>query len=140
MSWDQSRSLTFPSGEDRLPEHGNYTITGLAWSGGGAIRRVEVSVDGGRSWTDAKLREPALKRAFTRFDFVWQWNGDEAVLQSRCTDELDQVQPSAAEFARFWGETVAEIHQGRASRFGYVNIIQPWKVATNGTVHNALET
>ena len=51
-----------------------------------------------------------------------------------------RVQPSAAEFARFWGETVAEIHQGRASRFGYVNIIQPWKVATNGTVHNALET
>ena len=132
--------ITFPSGEDRLLDPGNYTITGLAWSGGGAIRRVEVSVDGGRSWTDAKLRGPALSRAFTRFDLVWRWNGDETVLQSRCTDELDQVQPSAAEFASFWNQTVPEIFQGMGSRFGHVNIIQPWKVAANGTVHNALDT
>ena len=132
--------ITYPSGEDRLLDPGNYTITGLAWSGGGAIRRVEVSVDGGRSWTDAKLRGPALSRAFTRFDLVWRWNGDEAVLQSRCTDELDQVQPSAAEFASFWNQTVPEIFQGMGSRFGHVNIIQPWKVAANGTVHNALDT
>ena len=133
--------ITYPSGEDRLLDPGNYTITGLAWSGGGAVRRVEVSVDGGRSWTDAELRGPALKRAFTRFDLVWRWTGEEAVIQSRCTDELDQVQPSAAEFARFWKQdTVAEIFQGMGSRFGHVNIIQPWKVAANGTVHNALDT
>ena len=132
--------ITFPSGEDRLPEPGNYTITGLAWSGGGAIRKVEVSVDGGRSWTEATLRGPALKRAFTRFDLVWRWTGEEAVLQSRCTDELDQVQPSTAEFAQFWKQdTVADVFRGMASRFGHVNIIQPWRVATNGTVHNALE-
>ena len=132
--------ITFPSGEDHLPEHGTYTITGLAWSGGGAVRRVEVSTDGGQTWTDAKLRGPALKRAFTRFDLVWKWKGEEAVLQSRCTDELDQVQPSVAEFARFWNETESEIFLGGGSRFGHVNIIQPWKVATNGLVQNGLET
>ena len=132
--------ITFPSGEDHLPEHGTYTITGLAWSGGGAVRRVEVSTDGGQTWTDAKLRGPALKRAFARFDLVWKWKGEEAVLQSRCTDELDQVQPSVAEFARFWNETESEIFLGGGSRFGHVNIIQPWKVATNGLVQNALET
>ena len=132
--------ITFPSGEDHLPEHGTYTITGLAWSGGGAVRRVEVSTDGGQTWTDAKLRGPALKRAFARFDLVWKWKGEEAVLQSRCTDELDQVQPSVAEFARFWNETESEIFRGGGSRFGHVNIIQPWKVATNGLVQNALET
>ena len=132
--------ITFPSGEDRLPDRGNYTITGLAWSGGGAIRRVEVSADGGRSWKDAELQEPVLKRAFTRFHLTWRWNGEEAVLQSRCTDELDQLQPSAGEFAEFWGHTVADIHRTVGSRFGHVNFIQPWKVVTDGTVHNALET
>lgn len=132
--------ITFPSGEDMLPERGNYAISGLAWSGGGAIRRVEVSVDGGRTWTDAKLRGPALQRAFTRFDLVWQWNGEDAVLQSRCTDELGQVQPSAAEFAGFWNQTVPEIFQGMGSRFSHVNIIQPWRVAANGTVRNGMET
>ena len=132
--------ITSPSGEDHLPEHGTYTITGLAWSGGGAVRRVEVSTDAGQTWTDAKLRGPALKRAFARFDLVWKWKGEEAVLQSRCTDELDQVQPSVAEFARFWNETESEIFRGGGSRFGHFNVIQSWKVATNGLVQNALET
>lgn len=130
--------ITYPSGEDRLLEPRNYAITGLAWSGGGAVRRVEVSVDGGQTWTDATLRGSALKRAFTRFDLIWRWNGEEAELQSRCTDELDQVQPSVAEFAKFWNYSLEELHEGGGSRFGHVNFIQPWRVAANGTVHNGL--
>ena len=31
-------------------------ITGLAWSGGGAVRKVEVSTDGGQTWKEAKLQ------------------------------------------------------------------------------------
>ena len=40
--------ITFPSGDQRLPGRGFYEISGLAWSGGGAIRKVEVSTDGGK--------------------------------------------------------------------------------------------
>ena len=50
--------ITRPSGGQRLTGPGFYEITGLAWSGAGAIRRVEVSTDGGRSWKDAELQGP----------------------------------------------------------------------------------
>ena len=51
--------ITFPSGGQKLPGPGFYEISGLAWSGAGAIRGVEVSTDGGQSWKTAELRSPA---------------------------------------------------------------------------------
>ena len=47
--------ITFPSGEQRLPGKGFYEISGLAWSGGGAIKQVEVSTDGGKKWNKAAI-------------------------------------------------------------------------------------
>src|SRR6476620_10248640 len=75
--------ITRPSGGHHLPGSGYYEITGLAWSGGGAIRRVEVSSDGGRSWKDAQLHDPVARKAHTRFSIPWNWNGEECILQSR---------------------------------------------------------
>ena len=120
--------ITIPSGEQRLPGPGYYTIAGLAWSGSGAVRRVEVSTDGGRSWNDAAIDEPARRMAWTRFTAPWTWNGTEAMLQSRCTDEKGQVQPTAAEYRRFWGTSGAP----------HGNAIQPWRVTNDGIVFNAL--
>src|SRR5438309_9082907 len=84
--------ITYPSGGQQLPGRGFYEISGLAWSGGGAVRTVEVSTDGGRSWKDAEIRGTAYRMAHTRFGFHWNWDGKECVLQSRCTDELGTVQ------------------------------------------------
>ena len=67
--------ITRPSAGMTLPGRGFYEITGLAWSGGGRIRKVEVSTDGGRTWKDAKLQEPVLPKAHTRFRFHWNWDG-----------------------------------------------------------------
>jgi sulfane dehydrogenase subunit SoxC len=121
--------ITFPSaGGQPLRDRGFYMINGLAWSGCGAARRVEVSTDGGRTWNDAELQEPALRIAFTRFQFPWTWNGQETVLQSRCTDAQGQVQPSAAEHAAFWGH----------ARPPHGNPIQPWRVTSDGQIFNAL--
>ena len=86
--------ITFPSGGHKLAGPGYCQITGLAWSGRGRIARVEVSTDGGGTWRDASLQEPRLPRAFTRFYFPWTWDGKEAVLQSRSTDESGYVQPT----------------------------------------------
>src|SRR5207247_820500 len=66
--------ITRPSGGDKLGGAGIYELTGLAWSGRGAIKRVEVSTDGGATWHDAALQEPVLARAHTRFDFSWHWD------------------------------------------------------------------
>ncbi len=120
--------ITFPSGGQRLTSHGFQTVVGFAWSGSGAIRRVEVSTDGGKTWNDAQIQEPALRIALTRFQYPWTWTGSEAVLQSRCTDEHGQIQPTAADHARFWAPHTPP----------HGNMIQPWRIASDGQVFNAL--
>jgi sulfane dehydrogenase subunit SoxC len=118
--------ITFPSAGQRLPGSGFYEITGLAWSGRGRVRRVEISTDGGRTWRPATLQEPVLRLAHTRFRFPWRWDGREAVLQSRCTDETGYVQPTRADLVRIRGLNSVYCN----------NAIQSWKVMADGSIHN----
>lgn len=118
--------ITFPSGGQRLTGPGFYEITGLAWSGRGQIRRVDVSTDAGATWRRATLQEPALPKAHVRFRLPWRWDGSEAVLQSRCVDETGGVQPTLREIVKLRG--VNSVH--------HLNAIQSWKVAADGTVSN----
>jgi sulfane dehydrogenase subunit SoxC len=126
--------ITFPSGGQKLPERGWYEITGLAWSGGGAVRKVEVSTDGGKSWKDAKLKGTPQPMAHTRFGYMWNWDGDEHVILSRTTDAIGQVQPTREEAAKALG--VAYTPEFRLP--GNNNTIMPWKIARDGTVTNGL--
>jgi sulfane dehydrogenase subunit SoxC len=125
--------ITRPSGGQRLPGRGFYEITGLAWTGGGKVTRVDVSVDGGKTYRQAQLQDPVLPYAHTRFRFAWEWNGDEAILQSRCTDEKGEVQPTILEAAKVLG--VSPDYFMQADHF---NGIQPWKVNRDGSLVNAL--
>ena len=118
--------ITSPSGKMTLPERGIYEVTGLAWSGFGSIRQVEVSADGGRTWANAELQsEPGELRA-TRFRIPWRWLGKPAVLQSRATDSSGNVQP-----------TRHQALSGHAPGLVYhYNGIQSWQVAEDGSVSN----
>ena len=127
--------ITRPAGGQRLDSHGFYEITGLAWSGAGAIRRVEVSTDNGRTWKDAELQGPVLPKAHTRFGFAWNWGGEEAVLMSRSTDEHGQVQPSLVELGKIWD---VDANYLRTHGLGHANAIRPWKVTADGSVYNAI--
>jgi sulfane dehydrogenase subunit SoxC len=129
--------ITRPSGGQHLPTPGYYEITGLAWSGGGAIRRVEVSTDGGATWKDAKLQDPIASKAHTRFTFPWNWNGEETLLLSRCTDDKGTVQPSLAEVAKHWGVDV-DYFRKTSLIISDLNAIQPWRVNKYGSVKNAI--
>ena len=136
--------LTFPTGGHKLSGPGIYDITGLAWSGGGKVRRVEVSTDGGKTWKDAQLQEPILRIAHTRFHFTWKWNGEEARLQARCTDENGTIQPSATDLQKNWGSDMTPActeymgddckHIPRRAHRAY---IMTWLVNRDGTVVNA---
>ena len=119
--------ITRPSGGQKLTAKGFYEITGLAWSGHGKIKRVEVSVDDGKSWQDAELQEPVLTRALTRFRLPWHWDGSPAVIQSRATDETGYVQPTLAELVAVRG----------LNSFYHNNAIWPWRIDANGEVSNA---
>jgi sulfane dehydrogenase subunit SoxC len=118
--------ITFPSGGQTLPGPGVYELTGLAWSGLGRIERVEVTTDGGRTWTNAKLQEPRLPIAFTRFRLPWRFDGRDAVIASRATDETGYVQPSR--------EALIEV-RGTNSAYHF-NGMKFWRVRADGTVTN----
>jgi sulfane dehydrogenase subunit SoxC len=118
--------ITSPSGGQVLLDRGYHEIRGLAWSGRGKVRRVDVSTDGGRNWRVAKLQGPILAKALTRFHIDWTWAGAPALLQSRVIDETGYVQPS-----------IRELRAVRGTRSIYHNnAIQTWRVDPAGDVTN----
>ena len=118
--------ITNPSPGLVLHGRGIYQITGLAWTGAGQIKRVEVSADGGKSWADAQLDEPILPKSLTRFRAAWRWNGAPSTLLSRAIDQTGAVQP-----------TRTEVMAKRASgTFYHYNAIQAWSVDAAGEVRN----
>ena len=95
---------------------------------------------------------------YTGFRFAGNWDGEEAVLQSRCTDERGDVQRSLAEINVSYG-LAPDYYRGATpdsiwairnlgERFWAVrypdapmsktDAIQPWKVDRDGSVHNAI--
>jgi sulfane dehydrogenase subunit SoxC len=129
--------ITRPAGGYKMPGPGFHEITGLAWSGAGAVKRVEVSTDGGHTWKDAQLHDPIARKAHTRFSIPWTWDGSETVLQSRCTDETGTVQPTVVEVAKLWNADVDFLKKSQQV-IGDFNAIQPWKINSDGSVQNAI--
>jgi len=127
--------ITRPAGGQKLETPGYCEITGLAWSGADAIRKVEISTDGGKTWKDAELQGPVVPKAHTRFGFPWTWDGKETVIMSRSTDEKGQVQPTLAELGKIWDVSADYL---RTHGLGHANAIRPWKVSADGSVYNAI--
>jgi sulfane dehydrogenase subunit SoxC len=116
--------ITWPHANAPLAGAGWYEISGIAWSGHGRVKRVEVSTNGGESWAEAALNDPVLPRSFTRFRLPWTWDGRPAVLQSRVTDETGYRQPTRTELVR---------ERGRHGYFHY-NAIVSWAVDGEGVL------
>ena len=114
--------ITHPSPGHRLQSPGIYQISGLAWSGRGKVKKVEVSADGGKSWAEAELQEPVLSKSFTRFYIPWHWDGGKTVLKSRAWDETGAMQPEREKLI---------LERGRNGYFHY-NAQVAWLLDTEG--------
>ena len=121
---DAKSIITTPAYPAKLSGAGWWPIRGLAWSGRGKIDRVDVSTDGGRSWTTAAFLGPILPLAHARFELMWQWDGRPTRIMSRAIDETGYVQPTLAEYTRVRG----------AGTDYHFNAIRSWDVAADGTV------
>ena len=118
--------ITSPSGGQMLLSKGFFNVSGLAWSGRGKIKQVDVSFDGGKSWKTARLETPVMDKCLTRFNIDWVWDGSPLVLQSRAIDSTGFVQPSRSQLVKVRG-TRSTYHN---------NAIQSWNVAATGEVSN----
>ena len=133
LTMDAKSVITFPSGEMKLPGSGFYEISGLAWTGRGAIRKVEITTDGGQNWASAKLQTPVMPMSHTRFRYPWNWDGNPALIASRCIDETGYVQPTIAELNKVRG---VNGHPKFASIY-HNNGIMAWSINADGSVKNA---
>jgi sulfane dehydrogenase subunit SoxC len=136
MEDGRSRRFTFvmdaksvvvnPSPEAPLKHKGRNVLSGLAWSGRGRINRVDVTLDGGRNWVQARIDGLVLPKSLTRFYVDFDWDGRELMVQSRAYDETGYVQPTKAELRKVRG--VNNIYHN--------NGIQTWLVRANGETEN----
>jgi len=118
--------ITSPSPGLDLGPRGVYQVTGIAWSGSGRIRKVEISADGGSTWAEAALDDHVLPKCLTRFRAAWRWDGSDSIIMSRATDERGNVQPARA----------AIIAARPPASFYHYNGIQAWRVSDQGEVSN----
>jgi sulfane dehydrogenase subunit SoxC len=119
--------ITRPSGNMTMNGPGYYEISGIAWSGHGKITKVEISMDGGSTWTEAEMPGPVLPKCLSRFRLPWEWDGKPVLLQSRSTDEAGNVQPTRA----VWKAAVSAV------QFYQYNAIQTWQIGADNTVKNS---
>lgn len=127
FAMDVKSVVTFPSSSRSFKEKGPYEISGLAWSGRGRVAKVDVSVDGGKTWKRAQLQEPVLTKCLTRFRFPFVWDGRPLEIQSRAIDEDGWQQPTREKLIAA---------RGTNPRYHF-NAIQGWKIAADGAVTNA---
>ena len=124
---DAKSVVTSPSPQSPITHgKGPLVITGLAWSGRGAITQVDVTLDGGKNWQVARLAAPGQKMALTRFYLDIDWQGEEMFLQSRAHDETGYVQPTKTQLRDVRG----------LNSIYHNNCIQTWWVKSNGEAEN----
>jgi sulfane dehydrogenase subunit SoxC len=124
---DAKSVVTSPSPQSPIKHGpGPLVITGLAWSGHGKIKRVDVSIDGGKTWQQARLASEPGDKALARFYLDINWDGSEMLLQSRAMDETGYVQPTKKQLREVRG----------LNSVYHNNCIQTWHVKTNGEAEN----
>ena len=124
-----ARSIITSPAYPQTIEKGFTEIRGIAWSGRGLIRRVDISTDGGKTWKAATLQQPVLPKAHTRFRFAWNWDGRPTEIVSRAVDETGYIQPEMSALRRA---------RGRRTRY-HLNPVTGWTIGDDGRVRFALQ-
>ena len=121
-----ARSIITSPAYPEVVQPGWNEIRGIAWSGRGSVAQVDISADGGQSWQAARLQDPVLPQAHTRFRYLWNWDGEETEIMSRAVDETGYVQPT---------REALRASRGRRARQYHLNPITAWRIERSGQVY-----
>lgn len=75
---------------------GPVTIQGVAWTGEGKIVSVEVSLDEGRSWEQARLIGEDQPYGWRQWQYIWQATSGPRTILCRATDDRGVTQPETS--------------------------------------------
>lgn len=94
-------SIQRPLDHSLLPK-GRHYIQGIAWTGMGEINRVQISLDGGGDWVEARLyRYPNQSRAWAHWFYEWEiQQAGEYLIMSRSEDTYGRIQPLSPKWNR----------------------------------------
>ena len=124
---DVKSVITNPSPQAPLKHKKGFTVlSGIAWSGRGTVKFVDVSLDGGKNWQRARIDGPSLDKSMHRFYYEFDWDGSPLLLQSRAIDSEGYVQPTKDALRAVRGTNSIYHNNG----------IQTWHVRENGAVEN----
>ena len=124
---DVKSVITNPSPQATLKHKKGFTVlSGIGWSGRGTVPRVDVSIDGGKNWQQARIDGPSLSKSMHRFYYEFDWDGSELLLQSRAIDSEGFVQPT---------KNALRAVRGTNSIY-HNNSIQTWHVKNDGSIEN----
>lgn len=124
---DAKSVITNPSPQAPITHGpGPMVLTGVAWSGRGTIPRVDVTIDGGANWVEARMDGPSLDKSMHRFYHDFVWDGKPMLLQSRAHDSTGYIQPTKDALRKVRGENSIYHNNG----------IQTWYVNENGVAEN----
>jgi DMSO/TMAO reductase YedYZ molybdopterin-dependent catalytic subunit len=83
---------------------GNYMVGGVAFAGRYGISRVQVSIDGGKTWADANVKAPLSKWAWSLWEYDWKpARPGQYAIRVRGIDRSGKVQESGSLTARVTG-------------------------------------
>ncbi|MFN3653482.1 MAG: sulfite oxidase [Armatimonadota bacterium] len=83
-----------PAPEETVPAGKPYPVAGAAWTGDGTIAAVEVSTDGGRTWSRARLDGEPTPYTWRLWSYDWRAPAPgQHVLMARAIDQKGRVQP-----------------------------------------------
>lgn len=99
-----------PAPDTTLPGRG-VTVRGKAWSGGGPVTRVEVSIEGAGPWLDAQLEPPGEPYGWQEWSITCEFPyAGRHVIRARATDSTGATQPDSPEWNRLgYGNNAAQI-------------------------------
>jgi sulfane dehydrogenase subunit SoxC len=124
---DAKSVITNPSPQAPITHGpGRMVLSGVAWSGRGTIPRVDVTLDGGNRWVQARMSGPSFDKSMHRFYHEFDWDGRPLLLQSRAHDSTGYVQPTKGMLREIRGENSIYHNNG----------IQTWAVNEQGVAEN----
>jgi hypothetical protein len=87
--------IALPAEGEIVPANSTVCVRGAAWACDAEVTKVEVSMDGGATWNDAKLLGKSNPNAWRLWEFNWQTPAAAGTrtLIARATDSTDRTQP-----------------------------------------------
>jgi hypothetical protein len=85
-----------PAQDEAVPTNSNVRVRGAAWTGNGEITKVELSTDGGATWSEARLVGTSKQNAWRLWEFDWRTPSapGQTDLIARATDSKGRTQPT----------------------------------------------